>query len=67
MQQGPCLVNIAFIPTTWVTHFVISEEGQDGGKCQFLCKKDIIHLDNELQQAQVDNALKKINSHFKFQ
>ncbi len=42
---------IAFIPTTWVLHFVTSKEGQDSGKCQFLCKKDIMHLDNELQQA----------------
>jgi hypothetical protein len=50
-----------------VPHFVTSEEGQDGGKCQFLCKKDIIHLDNELQQVQVDNAFKIFNSHFKFQ
>jgi len=33
MQQGPCLVKVAFIPTTWVFDFIVGKENQDGGKC----------------------------------
>jgi hypothetical protein len=31
MQQGPCLVGVAFIATTQVLDFITSEEGKDGG------------------------------------
>jgi hypothetical protein len=31
MQQGPRLVEVAFIPTTRVLDFIASEEGKDGG------------------------------------
>jgi hypothetical protein len=47
MQRGPCLVEAAFIPTIRVLNFIV-DEGQDGGWCQFLCKKCVIHLDNDL-------------------
>jgi hypothetical protein len=52
MQQGPCLVEVAFIPIIWVLNFIAREEfeSQDGGQCRFLCKKHIIHLDNDPQQ-----------------
>jgi hypothetical protein len=30
--------------------FIIGEKGKDGGQCHFLCKKHIVHLDNDLQQ-----------------
>jgi len=50
MQQGPCLVEVAFIPTTQVFDFITGEKGKDGGQCRNLCKKCIIHLDNDLQQ-----------------
>jgi hypothetical protein len=52
MQQDPCLVEVAFIPTIWVLDFIASKkfEAQDGGQCRFLCKKHIIHLDNNPQQ-----------------
>jgi hypothetical protein len=50
MQQGPCFVEVAFISTTRVLDFIVGEEGKDGGQCRFLCKKCIIHLDNDLQQ-----------------
>jgi len=50
MQQNPCLVEVAFIPTTRMLDFVASEGSKDGGRCHFLCKKHIIHLDNDLQQ-----------------
>ncbi len=41
MQQGPCLVEVAFIPIIWVLDFIANEEfeSQDGGQCRFLCKK----------------------------
>jgi hypothetical protein len=58
MQQSPCLVEVAFIPTTQVLDFIASEGGKDGGQCHFLCKKCIIHLDSDLQQAQINNASK---------
>ncbi len=48
MQQGPRVVEVTFIPTIWVPHFIV-DEGQDGGQCQFLCKKHFTHLDNDLQ------------------
>jgi hypothetical protein len=38
MQQGPHAIEVTFIPTIWVPHFIVEEEGQDGGQCQFLCK-----------------------------
>jgi hypothetical protein len=63
LQQGPCLVEVAFIPTTQVFNFMV-DEGQDGGWCQFLCKKCVIHLDNDLQQLWIDNAYEF--SRFKF-
>jgi hypothetical protein len=47
-QQGPCLVEVAFIPTTQMLDFITSEKGKDGGQCCFLCKKHIINLDNDL-------------------
>jgi hypothetical protein len=50
MQQSPCLVKVAFIPTFWMLDFIVGEEGKDGEWCHFLCKKRIIHLDNDLQQ-----------------
>jgi hypothetical protein len=53
----PCLVKVAFIPTTWVFDLVVSKENQNGGKCWFFCKKHIIHLDNDLQQLWVDSVL----------
>jgi hypothetical protein len=49
MQQGLHVVEVTFIPTIWVPHFIVDEEGQDGGQCQFLCKKHFSHLDNDLQ------------------
>jgi hypothetical protein len=64
MQQGPCFVEIAFIPTTQVLDFITSEEGKDGGQCHFLYKKHIVHLDNDLQQLQIDSAFEF--SRFKF-
>jgi len=50
MQQGPRLAEVAFIPITCVFDFIVGEKGQDGGQCQFIRKKCIIHLDNDLQQ-----------------
>jgi hypothetical protein len=38
--------------------FIVGEKGKDGGWCHFLCKKRIIHLDNDLQQPWIDNASK---------
>jgi hypothetical protein len=64
MLQGPHLVEVAFIPTIRVLDFIVGEEGKDGGRCCFLCKKCIIHLDNDLQQLQIDSASKF--SRFKF-
>ncbi len=64
MQQGPYLVEVALIPTIQVFDFVVGEEGKDGGQCCFLRKNYIIHLDNDLQQPQIDNASKF--SRFKF-
>ncbi len=64
MQQGPHLVKVALIPTTWVLDFIVSEESKDGGWCCFLCKKCVIHLDNDLQQLQIDSASEF--SRFKF-
>jgi hypothetical protein len=48
MQQSPCLVEVAFIPTTQVLDFIAGEGGKDGGRCNFLYKKCIIYLDNDL-------------------
>jgi len=48
MQQSPCLVEVTFIPTTQVLDFIVGEKGKNGGQCHFLCKKRIIHLDNDL-------------------
>jgi hypothetical protein len=48
MQQGPCFIEVIFIPTTRVLDFIVGEEGKNGGQCHFLCKKRIIHLDNDL-------------------
>jgi len=31
MQQGLCLVEVAFIPTTWVFNFIVGKKSQDGG------------------------------------
>jgi len=31
MQQGPCVVEVAFIPKTQMFDFIIGEEGKDGG------------------------------------
>jgi len=31
MQQGFCLAEIAFIPTTWVPNFIVGKKNQDGG------------------------------------
>jgi hypothetical protein len=64
MQQGPCLVEVAFIPTTKMLDFIASEESKDGGQCHFLWKKRNIHLDNDLQQLQINSASKF--SRFKF-
>jgi hypothetical protein len=50
MQQGPHVVEVKFIPTIWVPHFIVDEKGQYGGQCQFLCKKHFTHLDNYLHQ-----------------
>jgi hypothetical protein len=58
MQQGLCLVEVVFTPSTWMFDFIADEEGKDGGRCQFLCKKHIIHLDNDLQQSQINSASK---------
>jgi hypothetical protein len=58
MEQGPCLVEVAFIPTTRVLDFIVSEEGKDSGQCHFHCKKHIIHLDNDLQHLQIDSVSK---------
>jgi hypothetical protein len=33
MQQCPCFVEVAFIPTTRIPNFIANEEGQDGGQC----------------------------------
>jgi hypothetical protein len=65
MQQGPCLVEVAFIPITQVLDFMVGEGGKDGGRCHFLCKKHIIHLDNDLQQLRIDNA-SKFSSYYIF-
>jgi hypothetical protein len=51
MQQGPNLVEVTLILTTRMFDFIVGEEGKDGGRCCFLCKKRIIHLDNDLQQS----------------
>jgi hypothetical protein len=59
------LVKVPFISTTWVFDFIVGKEGQNGGQCSFLCKKCIIHLDNGLQQLQINNVSKF--SRFKFQ
>jgi hypothetical protein len=64
MQQGPLLVEVAFIPITRMLDFIVGEGGKDGGRCHFLYKKRIIHLDNDLQQLRIDNASKF--SRFKF-
>jgi hypothetical protein len=48
MQQGPCLVEVTFVPTTRVLDFIAGEEGKNGGQCHFFCKKCIIHLDNDM-------------------
>jgi hypothetical protein len=32
MQQGPHLVKVAFIPTTWVFDFIGGKKNQDGGQ-----------------------------------
>jgi hypothetical protein len=39
MQQGPHLVEVTFIFTTWVLNFIAGEEGKDSGRRHFLCKK----------------------------
>jgi hypothetical protein len=64
MQQGLRFVEVTFIPTTQMHDFIVGDEGKDGGQCHFLCKKRIIHLDNNLQQLQIDSASKF--SRFKF-
>jgi hypothetical protein len=64
MQQGPRFVEVTIIPTTQMHDFIVGEEGKDGGQCNFLCKKCIIHLDNDLQQLQIDSAFEF--SRFKF-
>jgi hypothetical protein len=64
MQQGLCLVEVAFIPTTRILDFIASEKGKDGGQCHFLCKTHIIHLDNDLQQLRINSAFEF--SRFKF-
>ncbi len=66
MQQGLCLVEVAFIPTICVLDFIVGEtfEGQGGGWCRFFCKKHIIHLDNDLQQSWIDTTSKFLK--FKF-
>jgi hypothetical protein len=56
MQQGLHLVEVVFIPTIQMLDFIPSEKGKDGGRCRFLCKKHIIHLDNDLQQLQINSA-----------
>ncbi len=56
MQQGPHLVEVAFNLTTWMFDFITSEEGKDGGRCCFFCKKCIINIDNDLQQLQIDDV-----------
>jgi hypothetical protein len=33
MQQGPCFVEVALIPTTRMFNFIVGEEGQDGEQC----------------------------------
>jgi len=38
MQQNPCLVKVALIPTIRMLDFIASEEGKNGGRCHFLCK-----------------------------
>jgi len=48
VQQGHHLVKVAFILITWVLDFIVGEKCQNGGQCSFLCKKCIIHLDNDL-------------------
>jgi hypothetical protein len=48
MQQGPRLVEVAFIPITQMLDFIVGKGGKDGGRCHFFCKKYIIHLDNDL-------------------
>jgi hypothetical protein len=65
MQQGPHLVEVALIHTTRMLNFIASEKGKDGGRCCFLCKKYIIHLDNDLQQPRIGSASKF--SRFKFE
>jgi hypothetical protein len=64
MQHNPRLVEVTFIPMIRMFDFIIGKEGQDGGQCQFLYKKCIIHLDNDLQQPQINNVSKF--SRFKF-
>jgi hypothetical protein len=50
MQQGLHLVEVpTFIPITQMHDFIIGAEDKDGGQRHFLCKKRIIHLDNDLQ------------------
>jgi hypothetical protein len=39
IQHGPCLVEVAFIPTIRMLDFITGEEGKDDGQCCFLCKK----------------------------
>jgi hypothetical protein len=56
MQHSPCLVEVTFIPIIWMFYFINGKEGQDGGQCQFLCKNRIIHLDNDMQQSQINNV-----------
>jgi hypothetical protein len=31
MQQGPCLVEVTFIPTKKMLDFIVGEEGKDSG------------------------------------
>jgi hypothetical protein len=50
MQQGPCFVEVAFNPTIQMLDFITSEESKNGGQCHFLCKKCIIHLNNDLEK-----------------
>jgi hypothetical protein len=63
MQQGPRLVEVAFIPTIQMLDF-IAGGGKYGGRCHFLCKKCILRLDNNLQQLRIDSAFEF--SRFKF-
>jgi hypothetical protein len=51
MRQGPRIVEVAFTPTIRMFDFIASEGGKNGGQCHLLCKKHIIHLDNDLQQS----------------